>query len=101
MKQFQGLECIQRLIRLREEMVSGTYKGPINGIISNGENKYPFTIRDANDIEVLGKFGLDQVPFVRIWGTGGPIFIDPEKPHSVKLGNDGLGKPIFLSISNN
>lgn len=97
----QGLECIQHLIRLREEMISGTYVGPINGSISNGEGNHSFTINDAADIEVLGKFDLDQVPSIRVRGEDGPILVNPGKPYFVKLNKDGRGKPIFLSDLNN
>ena len=100
MKRFQGLECIQNLIRLREEMIRGTYIGPINGIISDGEGNHSFTINNANDIEIMGEFGPDHIPSVWVHGTDGHISVSPEKLCSVKFGKDGRGKPIFLSNLN-
>jgi hypothetical protein len=81
-------------------MIRGTYIGPINGIILNGEGNHPFTINNGTDIEVMGEFSPDRVPSVWIHVAEGHISVNPEKPHTLKLGKDGRGKPIFLSNLN-
>ncbi len=96
MIRYPGAQCVHQLLRLKKLMKKGDYVPPIPGMIRGKEN-FSFILMDSHDIVV--EKPKDKYPLVSIRQGGQKFLVAVEEANELRIGSDGRGKPIFLSLN--
>jgi len=95
-----GKDCVDSIIRLKEEIKKGIYKLPIYLIIVR-DRAYSFTLKKVKQISILQPEHFCEKKdcfIVELLNGGDSIIINPHEYCSLKVSPDANGKAIFLSI---
>ncbi len=94
-----GAECIREFLRLKDLLGSNYYVPPVFGVVRKNEGYFSFVISGAHDI-VVGSKGENGYPSITIKGNNSELILTADQKIDLRVGKDGNGKPIFLSLSN-
>lgn len=93
-----GAQCIYQLLRLKELIKEGDYSPPILGVIRREKSSSSFVLFDAEDIQIKNTNGH---PAIAIKQGSEQILVSAEEECALRVGVDGRGRAVFLSLIEN
>lgn len=94
--QAPGLECMQLLLSLKDNIKKNVIRPPIPFVLHNHKQGYAGVINSHSDIELIQQKNF--ILGIKIHYEGGVVVtVTPDKEFSLKVGRDASGRAVFLS----